>query len=281
MPHWKTVAIAGVGLIGGSIGLALRQRGLADEVVGIGRREETLRAASMVGAITRSTLKLAEGVAEAELVVVCTPVASIVEHVRQAATHCPAGALITDAGSTKASIVAGLNGSLARGVRFLGSHPLAGSEKQGPGEATADLFAGRTVVVTPTPATAQEDVNEIERFWTALGARVVCLTPEAHDRAVAASSHLPHLVAAALAEAVPVAALPLTAGGYRDTTRVAGGDPELWTQILLDNREHVLEALAPFEQVVAELRQALEAGDRELLKDSLTKAKTKRDALGS
>lgn len=281
MQRLDSVAIIGVGLIGGSVGLALRDRRLAVRVVGIGRRAESLTAAQNIGAVTETTLDLAAGVADAQLIVVCSPIDRIVEHVRAAAAACPPGALITDAGSTKGSIVAALDGALAREVTFVGSHPLAGSEKQGPTEAQADLFEGRLVVVTPGAHTREADRQRVAEFWESLGARVMAMSPAAHDRAVAASSHLPHLVAAALADAVPLAAHPVTAGGFRDTTRVAAGDAELWTQILLDNREAVLAALTPFEETLTALRAALAAGDRQQLKTILNRAKTKRDALGS
>jgi prephenate dehydrogenase len=281
MQRLDSVAIIGVGLIGGSVGLALRDRRLAVRVVGIGRRAESLTAAQNIGAVTETTLDLAAGVADAQLIVVCSPIDRIVEHVRAAAAACPPGALITDAGSTKGSIVAALDGALAREVTFVGSHPLAGSEKQGPTEAQADLFEGRLVVVTPGAHTREADRQRVGEFWESLGARVMAMSPAAHDRAVAASSHLPHLVAAALADAVPLAAHPVTAGGFRDTTRVAAGDAELWTQILLDNREAVLAALTPFEETLTALRAALAAGDRQELKTILNRAKTKRDALGS
>ncbi|MBX7075513.1 MAG: prephenate dehydrogenase/arogenate dehydrogenase family protein [Pirellulales bacterium] len=281
MQRLDSVAIIGVGLIGGSVGLALRDRRLAERVVGIGRRAESLAAAQNIGAVTETTLDLAAGVADAQLIVVCSPVDRIVEHVRAAAAACPPGALITDAGSTKGTIVAALDGALAREVTFVGSHPLAGSEKQGPTEAQADLFEGRLVVVTPGAHTREADRQRVAEFWESLGARVMAMSPAAHDRAVAASSHLPHLVAAALADAVPLAAHPVTAGGFRDTTRVAAGDAELWTQILLDNREAVLAALTPFEETLTALRAALAAGDRQQLKTILNRAKTKRDALGS
>lgn len=281
MSTWNSVAIVGVGLIGGSVGLALRQRGLADRVIGIGRRAESLQVAKRRGAVTDTTTDLAAGVAESELIIVCTPVEQIVEHVRDVAKHCPAGALVTDAGSTKGTIVAGLDDGLGRGVRFVGSHPLAGSEKTGPGEAVADLFVGRTVVVTPTTKTAPSDLQAITDLWRALGAKVVEMSPSEHDRAIATTSHLPHVVAAALAAAVPEQNLSLAAGGLRDTTRIAGGDAELWRQILLDNREHVLAALAQFDESLAAFRTALEAGDRQQLKQALTQAKRKRDALGS
>jgi prephenate dehydrogenase len=281
MPHWKTVAIVGVGLIGGSIGLGLRTRHLASTVVGIGRRAESLETARRVGAISDATLDLAAGVHAADLIVVCTPVQLIVEHVIEAARHCPAGALITDAGSTKGSIVTRLDAVLDPQVRFVGSHPLAGSEKQGPAQANADLLVDRTVVVTPTARTRPQDRDDVEAFWTALGARVVRLSPAEHDRALAETSHLPHLVAAALANSVATTNHRLSAGGFRDTTRIAAGDPELWAQILLDNRAHVLAALEPFERSVAALRQSLETSDLWELTRILRQAKNKRDALGS
>ena len=150
MKHFKSVAIVGVGLIGGSIGLALRQRGIADEVIGIGRRPASLRTARRIGAVTTTTVDLAKGVARAELVVVCTPVGQIVDDVRRAVKTCPAGTLFTDAGSTKETIVAALDGNLPNECRFLGSHPLAGSEKTGAIHARADLFEGRIAILTPT-----------------------------------------------------------------------------------------------------------------------------------
>ena len=155
--------------------------------------------ARRVGAVTHTTIDLNKGVAEAELVIVCTPVGQIVEHVRQAAQHCPERTLITDAGSTKQSIVEALDGGLARGCRFLGSHPLAGSEKAGAAYASADLFEGRVAILTPTKNTRAEDFDLLEEFWQSLGSVVVQMTPEEHDQALAMTSHLPHVAAAALA----------------------------------------------------------------------------------
>lgn len=278
---WNTVAIVGVGLIGGSIGLALRERKLARRVVGIGRRTGSLRVAKQVGAVDTTTTNLDRGVCEADLVVVCTPVEHIVTHVQQAAQACPEGALITDAGSTKAQIVRELDGSLPRGVRFIGSHPLAGGEKNGPAEADARLFTNRLVVLTPTEQAAPDDVGALHAFWESLGARVVQTTPEAHDQALAATSHLPHLVASVLASATPEELLPFTATGWADSTRIAAGDPELWTQIFLANRENLLAALGRFQSQLSIFRQALQMEDRELLSTILTEAKRNRDAVGS
>ncbi|MBL9122574.1 MAG: prephenate dehydrogenase/arogenate dehydrogenase family protein [Planctomycetaceae bacterium] len=281
MRTWNTVAIIGVGLIGGSIGLALRTRNLANRVVGIGRRQESLATALGVGAITEATTEIAPGVADADLIVVATPVGQIVEHVRQAAAACPARALLTDAGSTKGEIVAALSQALAPSARFIGSHPIAGGEKQGPAEARPDLFVERLVVLTPTAATPPEVEAAVTEFWESLGARTRRLSPEEHDRQLACSSHVPHLVAAMLAQATDRAALPFTGTGFRDTTRVAAGDPELWTQILLANRGPVLAALAPFEAALGAVRDALEHSDARALRQALQEAKNKRDAVGS
>lgn len=281
MKQWDTVAIVGVGLIGGSIGLGLRERGLARHVVGIGRRASTLRAARQAGAVTSTTLDLAKGVSKAELVVVCTPVGRIAADVLAAAQACPQGCLITDAGSTKAEIVAAVEDRLDDRAHFVGSHPLAGSEKSGPTAAVGDLFEGRTVVITPTKATREQDSAALFALWSDLGANVVSMSASAHDRILAATSHLPHLAASALAAATPEGDLQLAASGWLDTTRVASGDPELWQQIFLANRAHVLAALGRYEKVLASLRRALERCDEKKLTEILLEAKRRRDALGS
>jgi prephenate dehydrogenase len=277
MHHWNTVAIVGVGLIGGSIGLALRKRKLARKVIGIGRRQESLDRAQALKAIHRGTTELAAGVEEADLIVVCTPVSSIVEHVAACARHSPAGTLITDAGSTKAHIVQSLDAQLPPSAHFVGSHPLAGSEKTGPEHARADLLEGRVVVVTPTRRTARGDADKVTQLWKSLGASVVSMSPGQHDAAVASTSHAPHVFAAALAAATSVRDLPLVAGGWLDTTRIAGGDEELWRQILLDNRENTLAALERFQAMLVEFRSALEHGDGTKLKQLLRKGRQRRE----
>jgi prephenate dehydrogenase len=281
MKHLGNVAIVGVGLIGGSIGLALRQRGLADSIVGIGRSQVSLRMARRVGAVSHTTIDLAKGVAEAELVVVCTPVAHVAGHVRAAAAACPEGTLITDAGSTKQAIVAALDEGLPRGCRFLGSHPVAGSEKTGVSHARADLFDGRVTVITPTRNTRAEDFDLLEEFWEALGSVVVRMSAEEHDRALAITSHLPHLAAAALAAAVPEQYYRLVGTGILDATRLAAGDPDLWKQILLQNRDNVLAALQQYGVKLSALHVALRDGNETELERFLTLAKKNRDALGS
>lgn len=277
--RFDTIAILGVGLIGGSIGLAVLRRGLASRVIGIGRRIENLRVAFKMGAITSFTLVPAEGVAEADLVVVCTPVGRIADDVHTVARHCRPGTLITDVGSTKGAIVAEVGGSLPGDVRFIGSHPLAGSERSGAAAAEADLFVDRVVVVTPDAATQSEDRQRLSDFWRSLGARVVQMSAEEHDRALAITSHLPHLVASALAASTPQELLQLTATGWADATRIASGDPELWRQIFASNRDSILASLSGFEQQLVAFRRALEERDDNGLVELLAAAKRRRDSV--
>ena len=280
MNRWETVAIIGVGLIGGSIGLGLRQRGLARRVVGIGRNPRRLEAARDSGAVTAIASQIGDGVCEADLIVVCTPVERIVSQVRAVAEACPAHALITDVGSTKSAICRQLQQCPIATGTFVGSHPMAGSEKSGVHHARADLFEERVTVVTPLEGTRDEHVERVQRFWQSLGSRVVCMSPEVHDRAVAAISHLPHVIASALSAATPPEHLLLASSGWRDTTRIAAGEVELWRQILWDNRAHVLQSLDNFAKVLADFREALGADDSQQLEQLLQAGKQNRDALG-
>jgi prephenate dehydrogenase len=276
-----TLTIVGVGLIGGSIGLAARQRGLARRIRGVGRSQTSLDKALAVGAIDEGFLDLKAGVAGANVAVFCAPVDRIAEQVLQAAPACAQGALLTDAGSTKCRIVTAVEAELPARVAFVGAHPLAGSEKRGPAHAETHLFQGRWTILTPTPSTDPSALQRAQRFWQALGARVRLMNPHEHDRALAVTSHLPHLLASALAGILPPELCDFTATGFRDTTRVAGGDPELWAAIFEHNQALLLDALGPLENRLAEFRAALAGGDWSTLKSLLVQAKKVRDALGS
>jgi prephenate dehydrogenase len=256
-----TVAIVGVGLIGGSIGLALRARGLAARVVGIDRDKSRLEEARRLGAIDAFSTDMAEGVADAEVAVICTPVSRLVEDSLAAARFGPGSILVTDAGSTKARIVQGVEADARGRAAFVGAHPIAGSERQGVAHARADLFEGRSCVLTPTSRTPPDRLDRARSFWSGLGCRLIEVDPAGHDERLARTSHLPHAVSAALAASVPLEWLPMAAGAYRDGTRVAGADAGLWAAIFLENRRPVLDALGEFESHLAEFRAALEAGD--------------------
>jgi cyclohexadieny/prephenate dehydrogenase len=275
----NVLTIVGVGLIGGSIGLAARQRGVARIVRGVGRQQASLDRARNVGAVDETFVDLAPAVAGAEVVVFCTPVDHIARQVLEAAPSCAPGTILTDAGSTKGRIVREVTGQLGNGVAFVGSHPLAGSEKRGPDFADAELFTGRWTVITPTEATDPRALERVTAFWQALGSRTRVMSPEAHDEALAMTSHLPHLAAAALAGMLPDELRSLTATGFRDTTRIAAGDPQLWTAISAHNHDALAAALMRLEERLAGFRHAIEAGDWAALRDLLARAKEVRDAL--
>jgi prephenate dehydrogenase len=279
--HWPVVAIVGVGMIGGSIGKALRARRLAAKVVGIGRSQASLDAAKRTGCVTDTSTGIAAA-SGADLVVVAAGVGAIPALLDAVDAVVRPGTLLTDAGSTKASIVAGWERRRrSRRGRFVGGHPIAGSHRRGPAAADGDLFAGRVAVVTPAKATPPADAEAIGDFWSAVGSTVFMMPPKEHDRILAATSHAPHVIAAALAAATPEATLAFTAGGWRDTTRIAAGDPDLWADILLDNAGGVGDAMKRFAVGVERLLAAIERGDRRRLVELLTRAKDTRDALGS
>jgi prephenate dehydrogenase len=278
---FDTLTIVGVGLIGGSIGQAARQRGLCQTIIGVGRDPLSLEKAKATGAIDSFTTDLAEGARPADFVVVCTPVDKIAFHVQQAAQVCKPGTIVTDAGSTKANIVNDVEGRMPKGVAFVGSHPLAGSEKRGPEHATADLFEGRITVVTQTPWTDAAAVKRVNEFWTALGSTVHMLDPETHDRALALTSHLPHLAAASLAGIVPPQYRQFTATGFRDTTRIASSDPKLWAAIFRQNALAMADALQRYADRLDQFRRAILDDDEATLIELFSSGKRVRDALGS
>lgn len=280
MPSYQRIAIVGVGLLGGSIGKAVRQRKLAETVVGVGRRQESLDKALEVGAINEASLDLESGVSGADLVIVATPVEQIAELAIAAGKAAPE-ALLTDAGSTKSSICQAIAAEVPEiSQRFVGSHPIAGGHRSGPEHADGDLLVDRKVIVTPTAEAPEETTDTVSQFWQSLGAETMQLSPEDHDQALAATSHLPHLVAYALAGTTPEEYLPFAAGGWGDTTRIAASDPGLWRQIFATNRPALLEALAGYEDVLSSLRTACEQQDWDALEQHLTKAQRIRNALG-
>jgi len=276
----NTLAIVGVGLIGGSVGLAARRTGQFRRILGVGRDEESLSRARRFRCVDETSTRL-EFAASADIVVVCTPVDRIAEQVLELAPRCRPGTLIIDAGSTKAFIVETIEAALPDHVDFVGAHPLAGSEKRGPENGRADLFDSRVTVLTPTQETGADALERASSFWSSLGSQVRVMSPENHDRALGFTSHLPHLVAAALAGALPDALRELTASGFRDTTRIAAGDPALWTAIFEQNSPAILDALENFENQLAALRTALASRDTTTLTQLLADAKRIRDALGN
>ncbi len=279
------VVIIGPGLIGGSLGLALRRGRLARRVSGVGHRAQTLEEGCRLGALDDFTLHAGDVAPRADLVVLATGVNLIV---RQAAELLPLlkpHAVLTDVGSVKGVICAAAEplysaAEPARAV-FVGGHPLAGSEKRGIAAARHDLFHGALCILTPTPRTdpAGQGLALVRRLWLALGARVLEMDPVVHDRLLAEISHLPHAAAACLVNAISDEAHAVAARGFLDTTRVASGDPHLWAEICLANRESLSRSLRALARQAERLADALGRGDAEGVTGLLARAKERRDAL--
>lgn len=278
MKRFDKVAIIGVGLIGGSIGLAIKKRGLAKEVVGVFRRRSTLEKALKRKAIDKGFMNIKDGVHGADLIILATPVSSIVRVSREAIKYAKEDALITDVGSTKGEIVGQLE-KIARSssVNFIGSHPMAGSEHNSVEFSRDNLLEDAPCIVTKTGKTKPAVLVKVVNFWKSLGARVKIMTPSQHDHSVALISHLPHVVAFSLAGAVPDKELVYAAEGFKDTTRVASSDPRLWADIFIANRKEVIRACRLFEKSYKSILKALSNNSYSSVVSILKKAKTKRD----
>jgi cyclohexadieny/prephenate dehydrogenase len=271
----RRLAVVGLGLLGGSVALAARRRGVAERVVATGRRPAALAEARRRGLVDE-TAPLAEAVRGADLVLLATPVAAMEGILREAAPHLAPGALVTDVGSVKGCLAETLPGLLPSGVTYVGSHPMAGSHLRGWEHARADLFEGAACAVTPGSPADEAAAARIEAFWRALGARVVRRDPETHDREVAWTSHVPHVLAFAFAGALadaPAGAAELAGPGFRDFTRIARSDAELWSEILVANRKAIAGPLQRAGERLADLARALEGGDPEALERSLAEAR--------
>ncbi|MEY4386569.1 MAG: hypothetical protein RLY20_1852 [Verrucomicrobiota bacterium] len=278
------VSIVGVGLLGGSLGRALRERKLAARVIGCVRRRESIGECRRARAVDVATLDFADGVAGADLIVLCTPIARMAPLLKQLLPHLKRGAIVTDVGSVKGSVVRELETLAAKaGVHFVGSHPMAGSEKMGVLASRSDLYEGAVCVVTPAKKSNRAAALKVERLWKAVGARVVKLSPEVHDQLVARASHLPHLLAAQLVNHVldgkssPEQAM-LCATGFRDTTRIASGSPEMWRDIALANRVNLAKGLEQFIGELRTLQKHVRSGNEAALAKFFEQAKARRDA---
>ncbi len=279
------VVIIGCGLLGASLGLAMRKNNLAKIITGVGRQgSPSVAIAQNRGAIDRATDDPAAAVRDAQLVILCTPVRQFPEMFRIIGPALPPGAIVTDVGSTKAQVMRWAADLLPAHVEFIGSHPMAGSEKSGPDAARADLYQNAVCLLClPDRAPPRESEAAHQRlaaFWKALGMRIIECSAGQHDRWVAAVSHLPHVVATSLVNTTggDPAALETAAGGFTDTTRIASGDVTMWTDILMTNSEAVRDMITAFEEKLGSLKAAIERGDESAVRTFLTAAKTTRDA---
>ena len=279
MALFNRITIVGLGLIGGSLGMALKRRRLARDVVGLSRHPETLRKAKRRGAIDVGTTDARRAVEQADLVVLATPVDAIVPQAQRLARFMRPGSTLTDVGSTKAQIVRALERSLPRTVAFVGAHPLAGSEQHGIDAADPRLFDGSVCLLTRTARTDPAALRRVAAFWTPLVRRVIVTDPTRHDRWLAQTSHLTHLLAYCLTLAAEADGLRCLPPSFLDATRVAKSDPALWDGIFLTNRADVLRAMGQFDESWRTMRRILARSDRSGLRRFLTKAKARRDAL--
>ncbi|MDP7011781.1 MAG: prephenate dehydrogenase/arogenate dehydrogenase family protein [Verrucomicrobiota bacterium] len=275
---YPKITLVGVGLLGGSIGLAVKQRGVCGRVVGFVRRAESVKECLSAGVVDEATQDLAAAVADASLIILCTPVGDMGELAAQLKPHLAAESVITDVGSVKAGVVREVEPVLPR---FVGSHPMCGSEKIGVVHARGDLFVDAACAVTPTDQSDPTAVETVNNFWTALGSNVISLTAEDHDTIVARTSHLPHVVASALVDAVlakPRARESMFLGaGFRDTTRLASGSPPMWRDIALTNADAIARSIDDLQVELERVKAALDAKDAVALETFFTEGQFSRD----
>ncbi len=279
----RRLCIIGVGLIGGSLARALRQKGYCQEVVGSSRRREHLQEAVDLGVIDRFETDPARAVAGADMILMAVPLGAMEAVLRQIRGQLAADAVVTDVGSAKGSVVAAARaafGDVPR--RFVPGHPIAGTEKSGVAASFASLFEGRQVILTPLPETDPDATERVRQMWLTAGAAVQMMDVTHHDRVLAATSHLPHLLAYAVVDSLARLGdhdeiFRFAAGGFRDFSRIAGSDPVMWRDICLANRDAILDIVDGFNEDIARLVTAIRAGDGDTLLDVFTRAKTARD----
>lgn len=275
MAVFKKAGIVGTGLIGGSIGLALRQKKLADEIVGTSRHDSSLIRARRMGAIDRGSrdLRILSG---CDIVILAAPVQTILAQAGRIQKLVSQNCIVMDVASTKAAVVKKAGASLKR---FVGCHPLAGSEKQGIAHARPDLFINAACIITPVKKTDTTALEAVRRLWVRLGAQPCMMGPAVHDRALAYASHLPHAIAFALLESIPAAYLAGSPQSLRDMTRIAGSGPEVWTDIFMTNRADLTDAIDAFMQRMKAFRSALSRGDTHSLRRIMARARAKKQRI--
>ena len=281
-PSFKKVVIFGVGLIGGSFALALRKANAVGEMVGFGRSETTLQQAMQLGIIDRIGQDAADEAADADLILLATPVGQMAEIMARIAPYLGAHTLITDGGSTKSDVVRAVYAQLgSKAAQFVPAHPIAGAELSGAAAARADLYVGKKVVLTPLPENTPEAVARVQAAWQACGANIHRLTYAEHDAVFAAVSHLPHLLSFALVHDLAQRdnrdlLLSFAASGFRDFTRIAASSPEMWRDICLANREALLQELQLYIAELTQMSAALAAGDAARLEQTFRTARELR-----
>jgi cyclohexadieny/prephenate dehydrogenase len=282
-PMFERIALIGIGLIGSSISHASRRAGLAKSIVGSARTASTVETAKRLRLIDHGYSSAKDAANGADLVILCVPVGMCGPITQEIAPVLKPGAILTDVGSVKGSIVRDMSPHVPKGVHFVAGHPIAGTEQSGPESGFAELFDGRWCILTPEPHTDPAAVEKLKTFWEKLGSMVEVMTPEHHDMVLAITSHLPHLIAyntvntaAHLERVTDSEVIKFSAGGFRDFTRIAASDPTMWRDVFLNNKEAVLEMLGRFSEDLTALQRAIRFGDGETLFKLFSEARTVR-----
>jgi prephenate dehydrogenase len=279
----EKITILGVGLIGASFALAARKGGLCGSIAGFGRSEENLKKAKERGIIDSYDLDPSAASADADLIMLSTPVGNFLELVRRSAGSFKKGALVTDAGSVKGRLVREIEALMPSGVHYVGGHPIAGSDRSGIDSANAELFRNAKCILTPTPDSDAGAVAAVTGIWNSLGSEVITMESEAHDRVFAAVSHLPHLLAYAMINTVAdvdPSYLEFSGQGFKDTTRIAASSPEIWRDICLMNKDNILDLILVFQKKLDSLSRHLRAADSASLETELARARKLRESIG-
>lgn len=280
---FKQVTIIGVGLIGGSLGLALKKKKNVKTIVGYGHRRGGLNKAVTINAIDRYCLTLSKAVKDADLVFLATPVGTFETLCQDMAPHLKAGTIVTDAGSVKGDFVDKLTSLLPKNVHFVGGHPIAGREKSGVMAATGVLYKGCRTILTPTANTDREALDKVTALWESVGANVSEVDPYDHDRILSFVSHLPHVVAYALMETLTHSCIAglnpveYSAGGLRDFTRIAASSPEMWRDIFLSNKKSVIESIDTYQETIETIKKKILADDGDALVEIFKRANDIRE----
>lgn len=274
MKLFNKITIVGVGLLGASIGMAVKKKHIASKVTGYFRDKRKIADAKKMGAIDEGTDDFIQAIKGSDFIILCSPVGDIIRKLQALKQLGELDVLITDIGSTKTEIA-----KAGRGLNFIGSHPLAGSEKSGAPYAHADLLKNSICIVSLEEKQSRRGAARIKQFWKSLGAHVVALKPQTHDRILGFVSHLPHAVAFSLMDAVPKENLRFSAGGLKDTTRIALSNPDLWIDIFSSNKNELLKSIDAFEKSIRHFKKALSGNDQTALYSLLARARKKRKSI--
>jgi cyclohexadieny/prephenate dehydrogenase len=282
-PIFRRLALLGIGLIGSSVARAARKHGLAGEIVGHSRRQETRDEATALGFLDRVEADPAAAVAGADAVMICAPMGAYEQLAKAIAPALAPGAVVTDVGSVKGMVAKTIAPHLPAGVHLVPGHPIAGTEHSGPSAGFAELFIDRWCVLTPEPGVAPSAVAKVEALWRGMGMMVEKMTAEHHDRVLAITSHIPHLIAYTIVgtasdmeEATQAEVIRFSAGGFRDFTRIAGSDPVMWRDVFLTNKDAVLEVLQQFTEDLVRLQRAIRRGEGDTLQSWFTRTRAIR-----